>query len=87
MLAKPLAEVLSIPLYIDEVDILPVLDSLVGKGVPLGTAMAFMMGSIGLSLPEAMLLKKVMQKRLIIAFFATIAIGMILSGWLFNMLF
>ncbi|WP_439489168.1 permease [Algoriphagus sp.] len=87
MLAKPLAEVLSIPLYIDEVDILPVLDSLVGKGVPLGTAMAFMMGSIGLSLPEAMLLKKVMQKQLIIAFFPTIAIGAILLGWLFNMLF
>tara|TARA_R110002020_G_scaffold136367_3_gene304136 strand:+ start:1580 stop:2167 length:588 start_codon:yes stop_codon:yes gene_type:complete len=86
-LAVPLAVVLSIPLYIDAVGILPVLDSLVGKGVPLGTAMAFMMGSIGLSLPEAMLLKKVMQKRLIIAFFATIATGMILSGWLFNLLF
>lgn len=46
-----------------------------------------MMGAIGLSLPEAMLLKKVMQKRLIIAFFTTIATGMILLGWLFNMLF
>ncbi|MDR7130914.1 uncharacterized membrane protein YraQ (UPF0718 family) [Algoriphagus sp. 4150] len=86
-LAVPLAVVLSIPLYIDAVGILPVLESLVGKGVPLGTGMAFMMGSIGLSLPEAMLLKKVMQKRLIIAFFATIATGMILSGWLFNLLF
>ncbi len=85
--AVPIAVIVSIPLYIDAVSILPILDSLVDKGVPLGTAIAFMMGSIGLSFPEAMLLKKVMKKQLIIAFFSTIATGMILSGFLFNLLF
>ncbi|GAB4519211.1 MAG: hypothetical protein Tsb004_30140 [Allomuricauda sp.] len=86
-LAVPIAVLVSIPLYIDAVGILPILDSLVDKGVPLGTAMAFMMGSIGLSIPEGLLLQKVMQRQLIIAFFSTIAIGMIISGYLFNLLF
>jgi uncharacterized membrane protein YraQ (UPF0718 family) len=85
--AIPIAVLVSIPLYIDAVGILPILDSLVDKGVPLGTAMAFMMGSIGLSIPEGLLLQKVMQRQLIIAFFSTIAIGMIISGYLFNLLF
>lgn len=85
--AVPIAVLVAIPLYIDTVGILPILDSMVGKGVPLGTAIAFMMGSIGLSIPEGLLLKKVMQKPLIIAFFSTIALGMILSGFLFNLIF
>lgn len=85
-LAVPIAVLISIPLYIDAVGILPILDSLVDKGVPLGTAMAFMMGAIGLSIPEGLLLKKVMQKKLIIAFFSTITIGMVLSGFLFNLI-
>ncbi|MDZ7720861.1 MAG: permease [Balneolaceae bacterium] len=84
-LAVPIAVVLAIPLYIDAVGILPIIESLIGKGVPLGTAIAFMMASIGLSLPEALLLKKVMKKKLIISFFTTIGIGMILSGYLFNL--
>jgi uncharacterized protein len=56
------------------------------KGVPLGTAIAFMMGVIGLSLPEAMLLKKVMTWKLIGVYFGTIALFMILSGYLFNII-
>jgi hypothetical protein len=59
---------------------------LVAKGVPLGTAIAFMMGVIGLSLPEAMLLKKVMNWKLIAVYFGTIAFFMILSGYLFNLI-
>ena len=82
----PIAVVLSIPLYIDAVGILPIIESLVTKGVPLGTAIAFMMGSVGLSLPEALLLKKVMKKKLIITFFVTIGIGMVISGCFFNMI-
>ena len=78
---------MGIPLYIDAVGVLPVVETLVDKGVPLGTAIAFMMGSIGLSLPEALLLKKVMQKKLIIAFFSVIGIGMIISGYVFNLIF
>lgn len=85
--AVPIAVVLAIPLYIDAVGILPIIDSLVDKGVPLGTAIAFMMASIGLSFPEALLLKKVMQRKLIVAFFTTIGIGMILSGFFFNIIF
>lgn len=86
-LAVPIAVLLAIPLYIDAVGILPIIESLVGKGVPLGTAIAFMMGAIGLSFPEALLLKKVMQKKLIIAFFTTIGVGMIISGFFFNLIF
>lgn len=85
--AVPIAVIMGIPLYIDAVGVLPVVETLVDKGVPLGTAIAFMMGSIGLSLPEALLLKKVMQKKLIIAFFSVIGIGMIISGHLFNLIF
>ncbi|WP_040280030.1 permease [Psychroserpens damuponensis] len=85
--AVPIAVIMGIPLYIDAVGVLPVVETLVDKGVPLGTAIAFMMGSIGLSLPEALLLKKVMQKKLIIAFFSVIGIGMIISGYIFNLIF
>ncbi|OSY88159.1 permease [Tenacibaculum holothuriorum] len=85
--AVPLAVVLAIPLYIDAVGVLPIVESLVGKGVPLGTAIAFMMASIGLSFPEALVLKKVMKKKLIFAFFTTIGIGMIISGFVFNLIF
>lgn len=85
--AVPIAVILAIPLYIDAVGVLPIIESLVAKGVPLGTAIAFMMASIGLSFPEALLLKKVMQKKLIFAFFTTIGIGMIISGFLFNLIF
>ncbi|MEX0662392.1 MAG: permease [Balneolaceae bacterium] len=86
-LAVPLAVILAMPLYIDAVTILPVIESLVDKGVPLGTAIAFMMGSIGLSLPSAIMLKKVMKMKLIISFFATIGLGMIVSGYFFNLIF
>mgnify|MGYP000430479360 CR=1 FL=1 len=87
LLAVPLSVVMTIPLYLDAVSILPVIESLVGKGVPLGTAIAFMMGTIGLSLPEALLLKKVMKTKLLAAFFTTIGIGMVLSGYFFNLVF
>ena len=66
---------------------MPIVESLVDKGVPLGTAISFMMASIGLSFPEALLLKKVMKKKLIIAFFTTIGIGIIISGFVFNLIF
>lgn len=83
----PISVIIAIPLYIDAAGILPIIESFVAKGVPIGTAIAFMMGSIGLSLPEALLLKKVMQKKLIIAYFLTIGIGMILAGYFYNYLF
>lgn len=57
------------------------------KGVPIGTAIAFMMATVGLSLPEAMLLRKVMTWRLIGIFFGTVAVFILLFGYLFNLLF
>lgn len=83
----PLAVLLAVPLYVDAAGVLPIIETFVEKGVPLGTAIAFMMGAIGLSLPEALLLKKVMQKKLIIAYFGTIGMGMIIAGYFFNFIF
>ena len=82
--AVPLAVIMGIPMYSNAAGVIPVVQVLVAKGVPLGTAIAFMMGVIGLSLPEAMLLKKVMTWKLIAIYFGTIAFFMILSGYLFN---
>lgn len=84
--AVPLAVIMGVPMYSNAAGVIPVVQVLVAKGVPLGTAIAFMMGVIGLSLPEAMLLKKVMNLKLIAIYFGTIAFFMILSGYLFNMI-
>lgn len=84
--AVPLAVIMGVPMYNNAAGVIPVVQVLVAKGVPLGTAIAFMMGVIGLSLPEAMLLKKVMTWTLIAIYFGTIAFFMILSGYLFNFL-
>lgn len=84
--AVPLAVIMGVPMYSNAAGVIPVVQVLVAKGVPLGTAIAFMMGVIGLSLPEAMLLKKVMTWTLIAIYFGTIAFFMILSGYLFNIL-
>lgn len=85
--AVPLATVLAIPMYSNASGILPIVQVLVAKGIPIGTAMAFMMGVVGLSLPEAMLLKKVMTFKLIAIFFAVVAVCIIISGYLFNIIF
>jgi uncharacterized membrane protein YraQ (UPF0718 family) len=84
--AVPLAVIMGVPMYSNAAGVIPVVQVLVAKGVPLGTAIAFMMGVIGLSLPEAMLLKKVMSWKLIAIYFGTISFFMILSGYLFNIL-
>lgn len=83
----PLAVLCAVPLYANAAGIVPVIEVLVAKGVPLGTAIAFMMAVVGLSLPEAMLLKKVMQWRLLAVFFGTVTLLIILSGYLFLLLF
>ncbi len=84
--AVPLAVIMGVPMYSNAAGVIPIVQVLVAKGVPLGTAIAFMMGVIGLSLPEAMLLKKVMSWQLIAIYFGTIAFFMILSGYLFNVI-
>lgn len=86
LLAVPAAVVLAVPMYANAAGIVPVIEVFVAKGIPLGTAIAFMMGVVGLSLPEATLLKKVMTWKLIGIFFGTITLFIILSGYLFNMI-
>ncbi len=82
----PLAVILGVPMYANAAGIVPVVQVFVAKGVPLGTAIAFMMATVGLSLPEATLLKKVMTLKLIGIFFGTVTLFIILSGYLFNVL-
>ena len=83
-LAVPLSVILAVPMYANAAGIVPIIEVFVAKGIPIGTAIAFMMGVVGLSLPEATLLKKVISWRLIGIFFGTVAFFIILSGYLFN---
>lgn len=82
--AIPLSVLLAVPMYANAAGIVPVIEVFVAKGIPVGTALAFMMAVVGLSLPEATLLKKVMTWRLIGIFFGTITVFIILLGYLFN---
>lgn len=84
--AVPLAVVCAVPMYANAAGIVPVIQVFVAKGIPLGTAIAFMMGVVGLSLPEATMLKKVMTWRLIGIFFGVVTLFIILSGYLFNLI-
>ncbi len=80
----PLAVILAVPMYANAAGVVPVIQVFVAKGIPLGTAIAFMMAVVGLSLPEATLLKKVMTWKLIAIFFGTVTISIIGLGYLFN---
>lgn len=84
--AVPLSVVLAVPMYANAAGIVPVIEVFVAKGIPLGTAISFMMAVVGLSLPEATLLKKVMTWRLIGIFFGTVTLFIVLSGYLFNII-
>lgn len=87
LITVPLAVLLAVPMYANAAGIVPVVEVLVAKGVSLGTALAFMMSVVGLSLPEATMLKKAMTMRLILIFFGVVAACIILLGWIFNILF
>ncbi len=82
--AVPLSVLLAVPMYANAAGIVPIIEVFVAKGIPIGTALAFMMAVVGLSLPEATLLKKVMTWRLIGIFFGVVTLIIILSGYLFN---
>ena len=83
--AVPLSVVFAVPMYANAAGIVPVIEVFVAKGIPIGTALAFMMAVVGLSLPEATLLKKVMTWRLIGIFFGLITLFIIMLGYLYNM--
>jgi hypothetical protein len=82
--AVPLATLIGIPLYSNAAGVIPLVSALTEKGVAMGTTLAFMMAVTGLSLPEFMILKKVMKVKLILIFAAIVGIGIIFTGYLFN---
>ncbi len=84
-LAVPLAAVLGIPLYSNAAGILPLVEALYAKGLPMGTVLAFMMSVVALSLPEMILLRRVLRPRLIATFAGVVAVGILAVGFLFNL--
>jgi uncharacterized membrane protein YraQ (UPF0718 family) len=82
----PLAVLLGIPMYSNAAGIIPVVQALLGKGAALGTVLAFMMAVIGLSLPEMVILRKVLKLPLIVTFAGVVGFGILVVGYLFNAL-
>jgi hypothetical protein len=80
----PLAVLIGVPLYSNAAGVIPIVQALLGKGAALGTTLAFMMAVIGLSLPETIILRKVLRPRLIAVFVGVVALGIVLVGYLFN---
>jgi len=84
--AVPLAVVLGVPMYANAAGVIPVVEALLAKGAALGTVLAFMMSVIALSLPEMVILRKVLKLRLIAVFVGVVAAGILLVGYAFNLL-
>ena len=87
MWGVPLATILGVPLYFNASSVIPIIQVLVEKGVPIGTALAFMMATVGLSLPEAMMLKRVLRTKLLLTFLGVVTIGIIIIGYVINYIF
>jgi len=84
--AVPLATLIGIPLYSNAAGVIPLVSALTEKGVAMGTTLAFMMAVTALSLPEFMILKKVMKTKLILIFAGIVGAGIIFTGYLFNLI-
>ncbi len=82
----PVATLLGVPLYANSVSVIPVMEALVGKGIGLGTALAFMTATVTLSIPEALILKKAMSWKLLAIFFGITIIGILAIGYIFNII-
>ena len=82
--AVPLATILGVPMYSNAAGVMPLIEVLTQKGMLLGTALSFMMAITALSLPEAMILKKILSVKLIAIFFTTVALGIMTIGFIFN---
>jgi uncharacterized membrane protein YraQ (UPF0718 family) len=80
----PAAVLLGIPLYSNAAGIIPIVSALMEKGAALGTVLAFMMAVVGLSLPEMVILRRVLKPQLIAIFIGTVALAIIITGYLFN---
>ena len=85
-LAVPIAVILGVPMYSNTAGILPIMQVLVEKGIPLGTVIAFSMSVVALSIPEALLLKKIMTTKMLVIFLAVVTCCIIVSGYLFNLI-
>ncbi|MGB7872969.1 MAG: permease [Anaerolineales bacterium] len=81
----PVSVILGIPLYSNAAGIIPIVSALLSKGASLGTALAFMMSVVGLSLPEAIILRRVLKPQLVAVFIGVIGVAIILTGYLFNL--
>ncbi|MBA2862461.1 permease [Methanococcus maripaludis] len=85
-LAVIFATIIAVPLYSNALGTIPIAEALIGKGVGIGTALAFMMATTALSFPEAVLIRKVIKPKLIAAFFGITSIAIVITGYLFNIL-
>lgn len=85
-LAVPLVVMLGVPLYANAAGTIPIVEALLGKGLPLGTVLAFMMAVTALSVPELLILRRVMRRELIAVFVLVVAGGIVAVGYLFNVL-
>jgi uncharacterized membrane protein YraQ (UPF0718 family) len=85
-LEVPALVALGVPLYSNAAGTIPIVEALLGKGLPVGSALAFMMAVTALSLPEFMILRRVMKPRLIATFALVVASGIVAIGYLFNVL-
>jgi hypothetical protein len=83
----PLAVLIGVPLYSNAAGIIPILQALLEKGASLGTSLAFMMSVIGLSLPEMIILRKIIKLPLIIIFISVVATGIMIVGFIFNWIY
>ena len=84
--AVPAAVVLGVPMYTNAAGIIPIVEALIGKGAALGTVLAFMMSVIALSAPEMIILRKALKPTLIATFAGVVALGILLVGYLFNLI-
>jgi uncharacterized membrane protein YraQ (UPF0718 family) len=80
----PLAVLIGVPMYSNAAGIIPIVQALLGKGAALGTVLAFMMSVIGLSLPEIVILRKVLRSQLIAVFVGVVSGGILVVGYVFN---
>ncbi|MCF7890171.1 permease [Candidatus Bipolaricaulota bacterium] len=85
--AVPAATALGIPIYTNIMGVIPVAESLISKGLPVGTSIAFMMSVAALSVPQFVLLKQVMKRNLLIAYGSIIGVGIMVLGFVFNLVF
>jgi uncharacterized membrane protein YraQ (UPF0718 family) len=82
----PAAVLLGVPLYSNAAGVIPIVHALMEKGAALGTVLAFMMAVVGLSLPEVIILRRVLKPQLITVFVGVVSLAIVITGYLFNWL-